>query len=314
MADEISSLPTPPAPENPPEPEQKLSTVRTFKQDVSTTVAEKGVSLADVALSAGKKRPRDATIPVPPSRRYASAALAIFLILAGGYAAWLGVKYVSGPGLVSPEGDDTSLIFAETKETVEITERLPIDIRSIIAEKIRTADIRIGSVRAIEFMARTPLRQGSGDPGPVGENQPLLRAAAPLFISAVESTMPDGLRRNLSSPFMFGIFSLSRNNGFLILKPASFEIAFAEMLEWESDVVRDLYPILTGDPAPTSLGAALFEDRVIRNRDTRVVLDESGAIKFVYSFVSRDTLVIAPDTETFIEVLTRLNTPRPVSR
>ncbi|MBI1975770.1 MAG: hypothetical protein HYS59_02105 [Candidatus Vogelbacteria bacterium] len=291
--------PPPPAPQ----PEFTLPVVRTYKQDLKTTVAEKKVSLSGIAAAAANRRERDTTLPGTRLSKTLQALGAIAFVVVALGLIWYGIRYTNAPKTVPSSGAGDMLVFAETGEDFDLTGRLPVDIRQFIAAALRTANIRIGSVHSLNFTV-------AGD----GEPPTRFRAAAPFFLSAIESTVPDELRRNLAPEFMLGIFSFTRNTAFLILKPSRYEIAFAHMLEWETDISRDLYPILTGGPAAAETIAARFEDRLLRNHDARVSVGPDGVIRLVYSFIDRQTLVIAPDIETFTEVLTRLGTPRPVSR
>lgn len=60
----------------------------------------------------------------------------------------------------------------------------------------------------------------------------------------------------------------------------------------------------TNDPKP------VWKDKIIQNKDTRVLIDTDGNMKFLYSFVDKNTLVIVSNEKGFKEIITRMTTGR----
>ena len=48
-----------------------------------------------------------------------------------------------------------------------------------------------------------------------------------------------------------------------------------------------------------------FEDRIIRNKDVRVMKDSAGNIVLLYGFLDQKNLVITTNEQTFQEILNR---------
>jgi len=99
---------------------------------------------------------------------------------------------------------------------------------------------------------------------------------------------------------------------------AFYENAFAGMLSWEQNIYEDLYPILqetdvSGDSLSSSPVKTSFEDKIIENKDTRILYNSRGEIVLIYSFVDRETLIVATEKNTLLEVFERLTSKR-VSR
>jgi hypothetical protein len=114
---------------------------------------------------------------------------------------------------------------------------------------------------------------------------------------------------------MFGVFTYRTTGGFVIVRTDSYQNGFAEMLNWEKRLSEDLYTLISVEPLPESLKGRAWSDAVSNNTDLRVLKDEMGNIKMLYSFMgTTDTIIIASHEEVFAEVLNRFKTPEPVER
>ena len=87
------------------------------------------------------------------------------------------------------------------------------------------------------------------------------------------------------------------------------------MLAWEATINEDLSPFFTLVPSLSTdenglLVRRQFEDNVMRNYDVRILIDDTGAVKLLYSFPTRDILVIAESPYSFTEILSRLRASR----
>ena len=89
------------------------------------------------------------------------------------------------------------------------------------------------------------------------------------------------------------------------------------MLTWEPFMRRDLAPLFGPAAAPagaaatsTSAESDVFRDRVVKNRDTRILYNSDGSIALIYGLPDPSTVVIANNEGTFIELVSRLATSR----
>lgn len=286
---------------------QRLSAIRTFNRDVSQTVQGRQLSMADIALA--EQRRRRATLHAEPTQRrsYIGTVILILLLLGIGSAAlYVGYQALQPPeNLVSPENIRQPLIVTETEEEIDITSRSSSDLREQLRARLRLGDITIASIREYYFTVQRLV-----------DNVPAkLFVGAPLFLDSLGTSIPADLLRNLADRFMYGIFSFDGNRGFLIVRPTSLTIAFASMREWEdATLVRDIAPILNPEQITQDDIFAPFIDTVISNQDVRIAKNSRGEEVLLYSLTSQNMLVITTDSETFKEVIARLNTPPPIQR
>ena len=186
---------------------------------------------------------------------------------------------------------------------------------------------RVTLIDTIEF-ERGNLAQPAGSVAHLHFIQSMLGNDTPLiakdFLAVLAPTAPGSFTRSLEPEFTFGFHNRETNEPFLVAKTRFFENAFAGMLQWEARMRFDLAPLF-GNPAATAsrvsedtafgksvTGSTTFVDMVIQNKDTRALLDENERIVLLYSFIDRETIVITTNTDTFKEILGRMNSGRVV--
>lgn len=88
---------------------------------------------------------------------------------------------------------------------------------------------------------------------------------------------------------------------FIVLKAESFDSAFAGMLAWEQSMSADLSPLFgdtvteTFDPqsrTDTQVRSAFFKDTIASNKNVRLLLDENGEDRLIYTFINQNTILI----------------------
>ena len=286
----------------------KLSAIRTFRGDISGGVQSGNVSMTNIALAeAARKRAAQASAPEPTpsrSRRWVVIALGVagFALVGAAILAVIGLMSTDEPvtqstGLTAPP----SIIF--TEEAVLIDTNSIADAPGLhkrIAQEISAPPIKNGRVVSLNFTVGT------------GADTRILTAQE--FFAVMAPTMPSNLLRSLDESFLFGIYFHEKNEPFIILEPDSYENAFAGMLKWEASLAQEILPLFNRKSELSNTRNLNWADKVIRNIDARVEKDANGTVTLVYSFINRNTLVIASSEVGFLEALTRFHTPKPVTR
>jgi hypothetical protein len=105
---------------------------------------------------------------------------------------------------------------------------------------------------------------------------------------------------------------IERTEPFIILRITSFDIAFAGILEWEKTLSSDLSPLF-GEPVletfdatartATQLREAFYQDVLASNTNARVLIDETGADRIVYTFVNQQTILITTTRDALAKIL-----------
>lgn len=288
--------------------------MHTLKQDLQHVVRDQKVSLVH-AVALEQKRKSEAQgqtqeTPRPKSHKARSVVFAIVLLLFLGSAALGGVFFIAQQqAATTPVVDDDSLVFAEKSVAFRLASTSPLTVRNTLAGARTGAGGTLGSITRIVPVIETG--------GPLdASGQPQYRPATTReFFRGIGARLSDEALRAMGDEFFFGIHTVDKNAPVLVVPIASYDHAFAGMLEWEQDMNLDLSPIwmplttLTPGPDGIPLQRA-FTDVVMRNYDVRALKDDTGAIQLYYSFPTRDILVIGESPYSFTEILNRLRVNR----
>ncbi len=197
-----------------------------------------------------------------------------------------------------------AIIPNDGSRELSINNKTPRDIAFALGrERVEIAG-KLGSIINIYFTA--------------GEGEEKKYISTSDFLTQTDTTAPSLLLRALNPNFSAGVHIFDGNQMFLVFKVTSYENAFAGMLEWEESIEDRLLPLLR--PAvdlsyPQGvIDQRLFQDSIIRNRDVRVLKNETGRTLLLYGFTDQKTLVIATGADTLNEVITRLNTRTTISQ
>ncbi|MBK5215249.1 MAG: hypothetical protein JJE53_00345 [Candidatus Pacebacteria bacterium] len=135
------------------------------------------------------------------------------------------------------------------------------------------------------------------------------------FLTLTGASVPGALTRSLSDKYLLGKYSnkniLSGGDGstvFLIFQTTDYNQAYASMLDWEGNLLKDLN-VLFGiniTESNYSLLEKKWSDIVVNNKDARVLYGLNGEDLLYYVFVNKNNFVITSNIETLKEVISRL--------
>lgn len=286
-----------------------IERLRTYKSDVAETLKKKKQSLARLVIAEQKRREEapTQTLPVEEKKKFFTAKTfaivfgSLFLAAASGTIALLFLLDGRDEPTETPRIQTWSPIFTEVKKFLPLEVLDENEIRNAVTTLKRATLIPLNGALHIVFTKRIQT--------PEGLRETLVTTKE--LLSSLPNNPPDRLLRTLDDFFFFGFYSFRTTEPLLILRNRFYDGAFLGMLEWEKFLATDLSPLFLTD---ISQGITTFEDLVVRNIDTRVLKNAAGDVVLLYSFVDRETIVITTKTDTFGEIVTRLKTPRPVTR
>ncbi len=271
---------------------QEATPIRTYRNDAISDVQENHLSASEIASAELNRRAVQRApimIPRPPSRAVPIlAALGILLIFGGG-GTFLYQRY---GGISSAPVTTSGKSYFKTDVTETIP--LPADRTSLL-----------GTLAS----ARSSVTLGAGQFA-----QWIIDAPIASVVAVLDPRAPGTFVRSLQGDMMFGAYGDTKTP-FIVVETSSFESGFAGMLAWEDSMSADLAPFF-GDPVRKSYesGAltvdqtrpAYFKDHVVQNRDVRLLVDETGAERIIYTFVDETTIVISGNAETLDAVARKL--------
>lgn len=280
-----------------------LSPLRTLKFDMNRMLRDTKASLVSMAIKEDERKRILETGVIQEkkkSRLLIAFSLLLVLLGAGALGLWGYNAYRENQIATVPNAAPTvdSIIFAETYKDVVVTDENAVTLIDKLKSEINNNNIRIGSIQYDRFIDTA-----------TGQIRVLTTEE---WLTKINSSAPDSLVRLLDGTFMYGIFSSAQNSGFVIMKTSYYEKSFAGLLAWESNLARDMYPILSGEPLTRELQNTKFIDASIKNIDSRILKNADGTTAMVYAFLpDKVTIVMAHSESTIIEILTRLTTPKP---
>lgn len=147
------------------------------------------------------------------------------------------------------------------------------------------------------------------------DNQPLLKAKD--FFDEFKISVPLSLKRILQNNYVLGTFYFNnKNHSFIIIKVNDFGLAFSAMLDWEQKIFQDLsflnlekkfiVPIATTSNSSFDFSEELsdyvWKDIIIKNKDTRALINQYGKSKIAYTFLDKNTVLITNEVEIIGEI------------
>ncbi len=293
--------------------------LKTYRGDAEEAIQRQKESIASMALREQKKRADEKKSEVPPAispenqKRIMVIIATVVGIAAVGGGIFAFVRYGNFSFTKTKPGDTVvvknnpatpSLIPPRYEREIDVaTTASKNTLAGIVAEEIAKVQ-EAGSVTNI-FLTKTHSQALQT----VGIGKDVV--STEIFLSTFFADAPEALKRSLDSNFMLGVYydTVKKGRAFILFKTNSFETSFAGMLSWEKTLPQDLGLILGAKE-----GVGGFKDVVMRNKDTRALLDRGQVPVFLYSFIDRNTVLVTADKETFGNILDILNQPKRVTQ
>jgi len=306
--------------------------LRTYERDIAEAIRSKNESVTSINLANQKKREDEAKKSPVPQQVHKAAEKGLVVLVSI-------VLLFAGVGIISfifyylsaqPEPivfTIPTLISTDRQYELEIDSRNPAAALLLVQSALRgvVEQNDLATIHIFETIESTGIENSTGGSPSNNKNsisprtiqRPLLVES---FFDLFAKNAPTSLIRALGKEWLFGFQNIRDiNEPFIFLTIAEFSNTFDGMLRWEDKIYEDFRaisnlstpseqtPIMSvSTSTPISTGpVGKFEDLVIRNKDTRVLRDNLGAIVLVYSFLDEKHLVITPKEETFREILNR---------
>lgn len=301
---------------------KKLPSLRTYQGDMAQFIKEKNESVITIAVKEKERKEERIESGIEPKpivreQNFKTNVLVIIislLFLAGGVgAAFYLFNFLR----------DEPVVEVQTKEEI-IPHSNSIQFFGSLTEDLNSELLKIpdnGGISVVEIFN--------------SNNQPLFKAKD--FFEEFKISAPSNLKRVMQDDYALGTFYLNdKNYGFLIIRVDDFGLAFSAMLDWEQKMVQDLsflnlkkqliVPIRTvernissttasttqtsqiietpsaGDDLPEESSDYIWKDIIIKNKDTRALVNQYGKSKMAYTFLDKNTILIVNEIETIGEI------------
>ncbi len=286
-----------------------IKTVRTFQEDVARMMKEQKTSLTKILTAEQKKN--ELTGKIPTEKEENKNILKTILIILGttavvGLIGFTGFYYYNQQqnqiAQQITELQIPSFIFSNYQRELFFDSLNRDNVVNEIEKLKDEVSVPLGSIIQIY----PTIEDKSQKFKIVGEDEFKLIVTAESFLNALDSRAPAVLKRALMPDFIFGFHSSLGNNPFLLFKINSYNNAFAGMLDWEKNMISDLFPIFERYDSKIDKNNYAFQDIIVKNIDVRAILNQEGKIEFAYFFPDRETLAIVNNETTIQEIVRRV--------
>lgn len=310
----------------------KTPGIQTYNTDVSHAIKSDNMSALQIALAEQRKQEARGSTDEAIKTSSGSSLTKIFIgvlvlgVLIVGSLWWSGY-FTSGGGAGIFNKADTGPIIPqvapikiESRQIVQVDNKDNYAIRNYI-EKSRDSDIPPATMKEIILSVTVK--------GPNGTSTEFIKLKTEEFFNKLELHAPLQLLRAVSENYTLGAYGSTPRDLFLIFNVTSYDNAFAGMLAWEPYMSDDLNDIMVKTPPKNTQVASssqvnnsqsvsifgrdvaserVFADKILFNKDTRILNDSAGNAKMLYSFINPKTLIIVSSEVGFREILSRLTT------
>lgn len=288
---------------------QKLSSLRTYQGDMAEFIKDRNESVVSIALKERKGKeekqkeeeskaefaPRQAHSKSSIRRNFSMASLSFILLSLGGAAAYFVFNNLDFDRVEAPVVEEKLISY---NDTVTFSGSGPLELGMEIANVFPSNGISI-----IEVASNGNVIEKSND-----------------FFAFMGVTPPATLSRTLKDDYALGVSSRDgKFSKFIILTVNDFGRAFSGMLEWEASMEKDLSFLITkplskeieentdteASSTPSQMPALppvsenyFWKDIIVKNKDTRSLVNDGGQSKIGYSFLDKNTIIIVDNIYT----------------
>ena len=280
--------------------DKDIKNLRTYTSDMADVIRTNEVSVIKIALAEKEKREQEEIY----KEAEGTNATKIFLIIGGiilitsaifGTYFLIQQKKIKDLPINATNNIDTFISY-DSYSNLDVTNISNINDFANFVKQIEKAPSRM--IKAIFLTQKT--------------NNISETTNSKNFLSLIEANPPSALTRSLSDKFLLGKYTSedSTSTIFLVFQTTDYANAYASMLDWEKNILKDLY-VLFNINIPES-NSVLFEnqwkDIIVNNIDARVLYGSSGEGILYYAFVNKNHFVITGNIEALKEIITRLQT------
>lgn len=284
------------------------SSIRTYEKDASEALKNQNSSLSSIFIAEQKKKETNTPPPKESGpKRWPYVLGGVFLIIVALIAVVFAVlKFFPKNDILQTPVAINKIVVPDKEINIDITDLSSLEIQKELQKVKISSKEKVGDVLVVNLVASTTESIKSAD-----------------FFAKLSWRIPNKLTRMLEDDYAYGVHSFDGNAPFMVFKVSSYEQAFSGMLDWEKNIVSDLSisfdipentPIevpseSTSTPPTFVIVKDVFVDKVVKNKDTRMVI-RNGVPILLYSFSDRKTLIITTNENTFKEIMAHLSADR----
>lgn len=331
------------------ENESLLRPIRTYKNDIANLVKDQKISTAKIVLAEQAKNHRleqsiESENEKPKNKKVIKVIISIILFGLGISAFFVAIQFNIVPQTIKNfvpnlKNTEPEIINKENSIKLITNSKTNTEIRNEIINKFKNLNNeKLDQV--IEFEILKNITDSEG-------NTTQQKITSEEFNRILNTNTSDKFIRSLNEKFIYGIYTDAKPTPFIILKTNDINLTFSEIFDWENRMYDDLLSVLDLKPevpdflrieVPISTSTELtneenatntatttikvvnnpepkfkkteFKDVIISNKDSRAIVDDSGKMILIYSFIDEENIIITSNIDVFQQIVKRLSTQK----
>lgn len=301
-----------------PKKKEGVESLQTYQGDIERLVQNKNIGVVQIAAAEAVKREEPEVVEAAPQEEKTGIGKNVMMILLGVVllaVGGAGIAYVFlRPGPIDQVLGNPQAPFIKVDAT-QIVFLTPEDrTRAAVMGKLENA--RQATALSLGLIGRLY----PAAPPTSAESAPVLTNLQTILTTLSSNIGGEFVRSIDPYYYTLAVHSFDENQSLLIFKVDSYGSAYAGMLAWERSMYNDLLPLFHRTPRPRIIGeepstttppiqvlGTSFVDRVVENRDSRVMQNEAGDILLLWTFLDRFTVAITTNEHTLREIITRFD-------
>lgn len=267
--------------------EQPLPAIKTYKNDVASAVKHDNVSAIKIALAEQARSDAYDDLSKQNSLRGRKGimffVLSIVCVVIGVGVFWYFLNK-SQTAVTTPIQRPNTVITTDTIVYIDVANKTDHEVIDLIQKQ----GAEFETQKDVDLNRIIP-KSDSTDLTVRG------------FFNSINSYPPNDFLRSVSELFILGEVKngAGKAKPYFLFQAENYERAYAGMLSWEPEMTSGISNLYNTNEYSVS-----FEDRVIKNRDVRALINRNtGEIVFLYTFLDAKTIVITAD-EKSLETIT----------
>lgn len=280
---------TPPnIPAKKPDERTPIKSLRTFQGDVQEAIAKNNFSTTKIFVAEQEKKLEN---PEPEQIVRKSIVRNNTFVYLGSIFVVLGLLTLGTFYFI--DKNQKVEIEEKTKTLVSFSEEKKLQINGKEDLIQQFSETRSSWNMAVNSVLYTNLMSGNSQTG------------VEDMLNLITPSMLPSLKRSFDNKYMLGIYSFDSNEPFIILKVKDFPLAYSGMLRWEENAMNDLSGIF-GLMSSFGTSTQRFVDESVKNKDLRILKNTAGNVLILYSFIDRETLIIAKNRNILSALVDKL--------
>lgn len=288
-------------------PDAGPSPIRTLTRDIGEAIGKEKLSAGKILTTTPDKESLAPTQGEGLGRSLL-IGVGVILIIGGLTAVLWSVLQRQITSIATVTAPRQGLLFADEQVAIDLDKNGADQARQELRTKSLGAPENKEKVQEIYFVYQTKEQATDGLVMKTVEANPRVLA------TKLNLNLPDEFLRFLEPQMMFGFYYGHQTAPFYVFKTKSYKNTADALINKEGLIASELLSPVIDASTTEKIKNGQFQDKMVRNYDTRLMLDETNTVIALYSWLDKNTLVFTTNENTFGSILDSFLSPKRVAK